>query len=70
MKTISQHINDRRSERRRALLRQATAATLVGSLIVIAALVLGAALLKTARIVVEAQASAYCEGDVCGGPSW
>lgn len=70
MKTISQHIADRRSERRAALIRRATAATLVLSLCAIAALVLGAAVVKAALIASEAQASAYCEGDVCGGPEW
>jgi succinate dehydrogenase hydrophobic anchor subunit len=70
MKTISQQIADRRSERRSAIARRATAVTLVLSLCAILALVLGAAVVKAARIASEAQATAYCEGDVCGGPEW
>lgn len=70
MKTISQLLSERRAERIGARVRKAAPVILLVSLGVIAALVIGAAITDAAIMASEAEARAYCEGAVCGGPEW
>lgn len=70
MKTISELLSERRADRIRARFRRAAPVILLVSLGVIAALVIGAAITDAAIMAAEAEARAYCEGDLCVDPAW
>ena len=65
-KTISEHLDDRRAERRAGR----AGALILAAILIGAALVIAVAAVKTAGIVEAAQAARYCEGAVCAGPAW
>lgn len=70
MKTISEYLSERRAERRKDYFLPALAFILGAILMTLAAAVIGVVILKTAGIVEDAQARAYCEGAICAGPAW
>jgi hypothetical protein len=70
MNTISQHLADRQAERRKDYFLPIMFFMVGAIFMSIVAAVLAVAMLKTAGIVEDARARAYCEGAVCAGPSW
>lgn len=70
MKTTSEHLDDRRADRRAEYFRRRAGFMLMASIAITLALLIAFAVVRTAQIVGDTMARCDAQDAVCAAPAW